>query len=108
MIEQLKKDLDGIKKNIGVLDSVVNKGIDERAFDMSYEIEKMKYESSFNAKNILFILVICAFIISQFVLAFGIYQYFSFEKHNTQKYMEIVNSSDDNSVLFNSVNNKGE
>ena len=108
MIEQLKKDLDGIKKNIGVLDSVVNKGIDERAFDMSYEIEKMKYESSFNAKNILLILVICAFILSQFVIAFGIYQYFSFEKQNTQKYMEIVNSSDNNSVLFNSVNNKEE
>ena len=104
MIEQLKKDLDSIKKNIGVLGDVVSEGIDERNFDMSYEMEKMKYECGFNFKNTIKLLLILAFLFSQCVFGFAIYKYFEFEKQNTQKYMEIVNTSDNNSLLFNSIN----
>lgn len=104
MIEQLKKDLDSIKKNIGVLGDVVSEGLGERDFDMSYEMEKMKYECGFNFKNTIKILLILSFLFSQCVLVFAIYKYFEFEKQNTQKYMEIVNTSDNNSLLFNSIN----
>ena len=76
MIEQLKKDLDSIKKNIGALGEVVSEGMGERDFDMSYEMEKMKYECGFNFKNTSNLLVILSFLFIQCVLWLAIYNYF--------------------------------
>ena len=108
MISKLKSELAAIKKSVSSFEEAVSQGFDERNLDMKYEMEKMKYESRFNARNIILLLLISSAIISQLLFGWAIYRYFDFEKQNMYQAIEIENVSDNNSTLYNSVANKSK
>ena len=58
MISKLKNELSALKKSVSSFEEAVSQGFDERNLDMNYEMEKMKYESRFNARNIILLLLI--------------------------------------------------
>lgn len=104
-MQEFKKDLSEIKEDLESLKKAVYKGFEERRLDMTYEIEKMRLEAGFNAKNIILILLLLFPFAMAVVFGFGIYKYFQFETQNTKAYIEVENISDNNSELFNSINN---
>lgn len=104
MMNKLKSELDAIKKNVSSFEKVVSQGFDERNLDMEYEMQKMRYEAGFNARNIIFLLLILSTLMSQLLFGWAIYRYFEFENQNTERYIEVQNVSDNNSMVLNSVN----
>ncbi len=104
-MQEFKKDLSEIKEDLESLKKAVYKGFEERRLDMTYEIEKMRLEAGFNAKNIIFILLLLFPFAMAAVFGFCIYKYFEFETQNTKSYIEVENISDNNSELFNLINN---
>ena len=108
MISKLKSELAAIKKSISSFEEAVSQGFDERNLDIKYEMEKMKYESRFNARNIILLLLISSAIISQLLIGWTIYRYFDFEKQNMYQVIEIENVSDNNYTLYNRVANKSK
>ena len=108
MISKLKGELDAIKKSVSSFEKLVSQGFDERNLDIEYEMQKMKYEAGFNARNIILLLLILSALMSQFLFGWAIYRYFEFEKQNTYQAIEIENLSDNHSTLYNSVANKNK
>ena len=49
-MKELKKEIEVLKKNLENIEVVVSRCFEERKLDMTYEIEKMRYENNFNAK----------------------------------------------------------
>ena len=94
-----------IKKSVSSFEEAVSQGFDERNLDMKYEMEKMKYEARFNARNIILLLLILSAIISQLLFGWAIYRYFDFEKQNTANFLQVESISDNQSILNNIDNN---
>lgn len=105
MISKLKSELAAIKKSVSSFEEAVSQGFDERNLDMKYEMEKMKYESRFNARNIILLLLISSAIISQLLFGWAIYRYFDFEKQNTANFVQVERISDNQSILNNHIDN---
>lgn len=105
MISKLKSELAAIKKSVSSFEEAVSQGFDERNLDMKYEMEKMKYESRFNARNIILLLLISSAIISQLLFGWAIYRYFDFEKQNTANFVQVESISDNQSILNNNIDN---
>ena len=105
MISKLKSELAAIKKSVSSFEEAVSQGFDERNLDMKYEMEKMKYEARFNARNIILLLLILSAIISQLLFGWAIYRYFDFEKQNTANFLQVESISDNQSILNNIDNN---
>ena len=55
-MKELKKEVETLKKNLENIESVVSRCFEERKLEMTYEIEKMRYENNFNARNITYII----------------------------------------------------
>ena len=106
MISKLKSELAAIKKSVSSFEEAVSQGFDERNLDMKYEMEKMKYESRFNARNIILLLLISSAIISQLLFGWAIYRYFDFEKQNTANFLQVESISDNQSILNNHIDNQ--
>lgn len=106
MISKLKSELAAIKKSVSSFEEAVSQGFDERNLDMKYEMEKMKYESRFNARNIILLLLISSAIISQLLFGWAIYRYFDFEKQNTANFLQVESISDNHSILNNHIDNQ--
>lgn len=105
MISKLKNELAALKKSVSSFEEAVSQGFDERNLDMNYEMEKMKYESRFNARNIILLLLISSAIISQLLFGWAIYRYFDFEKQNTANFVQVESISDNQSILNNHIDN---
>lgn len=105
MISKLKSELAAIKKSVSSFEEAVSQGFDERNLDMKYEMEKMKYEARFNARNIILLLLILSAIISQLLFGWAIYRYFEFEKQNTANFVQVESISDNQSILNNNIDN---
>lgn len=105
MISKLKGELDAIKKSVSSFEKVVSQGFDERNLDIEYEMQKMKYEAGFNARNIILLLLILSALMSQFLFGWAIYRYFEFEKQNTANFVQVESISDNQSILNNSIDN---
>lgn len=106
MISKLKSELAAIKKSVSSFEEAVSQGFDERNLDMKYEMEKMKYESRFNARNIILLLLISSAIISQLLFGWAIYRYFDFEKQNTANFLQVESISDNHSILNKHIDNQ--
>lgn len=105
MISKLKGELDAIKKSVSSFEKVVSQGFDERNLDIEYEMQKMKYEAGFNARNIILLLLILSALMSQFLFGWAIYRYFEFEKQNTANFVQVESISDNQSILSNNIDN---
>lgn len=105
MISKLKGELDAIKKSVSSFEKVVSQGFDERNLDIEYEMQKMKYEAGFNARNIILLLLILSALMSQFLFGWAIYRYFEFEKQNTANFVQVESISDNQSILNNNIDN---
>lgn len=105
MISKLKGELDAIKKSVSYFEKVVSQGFDERNLDIEYEMQKMKYEAGFNARNIILLLLILSALMSQFLFGWAIYRYFEFEKQNTANFVQVESISDNQSILNNNIDN---
>ena len=105
MISKLKGELDAIKKSVSSFEKEVSQGFDERNLDIEYEMQKMKYEAGFNARNIILLLLILSALMSQFLFGWAIYRYFEFEKQNTANFVQVESISDNQSILNNNIDN---
>lgn len=105
MISKLKGELDAIKKSVSSFEKVVSQGFDERNLDIEYEMQKMKYEAGFNARNIILLFLILSALMSQFLFGWAIYRYFEFEKQNTANFVQVESISDNQSILNNNIDN---
>lgn len=105
MISKLKSELSAIKKSVSSFEKVVSQGFDERNLDIEYEMQKMKYEAGFNARNIILLLLILSALMSQFLFGWAIYRYFYFEKQNTANFVQVESISDNQSILNNHIDN---
>lgn len=105
-MKELKKEVEVLKKNLENIEAAVSRCFEERKLEMTYEIEKMRYENNFNAKNITYIILAILPFFMSIVFGYVIYKYFEFEKQNTQSYIEVENLSDNNSKLYNTINHR--
>lgn len=75
-MKELKADIQVVKQNLKILENVVSRGFEERKLEMTYEIEKMRAENGFNARNIIYMLLMLFPFLMCLVFAYGIYKYF--------------------------------
>ena len=75
-MKELKKEVEVLKKNLENIEAAVSRCFEERKLEMTYEIEKMRYENNFNAKNITYIILAILPFFMSIVFGYVIYKYF--------------------------------
>jgi hypothetical protein len=75
-MKEMKADIQMLKNHLKTLENVVTRGFEERKLEMTYEIEKMRAENGFNARNIIYMLLMLFPFLMCLVFAYGIYKYF--------------------------------